>query len=261
MEPRRVVSLCPSITETLVALGGLRKLVAATRFCVRPKGILWGLPRIGGTKNPDIARILDLKPDLVFANEEENRREDFEALRASGIEVDVTLPKHVAEVPDMVRQWGKKLGGDSEAESEQLAARIQQEFNRLAEDPAPRRFLYAYWIWKDPWMTISDDTYIADLLRLAGGVNVFGRESTRYPETTPAEALSRGANIHFFASEPYPFRRHRHDAITEDLFGSERSRLFVEGDNYCWHGFRTLDGLREMQNLRLKFGNQLSNQS
>ena len=78
MAPRRIVSLCPSITETIVAIGGLRRLVAATRYCVRPKGMLWGLPRIGGTKDPDVARILSLKPDLVFANEEENRRERAE---------------------------------------------------------------------------------------------------------------------------------------------------------------------------------------
>ena len=75
MDPRRVISLCPSITETLVAIGGLSRLVAATRYCVRPQGLLWGLPRIGGTKNPDVARIRDLSPDLVFANREENRRE------------------------------------------------------------------------------------------------------------------------------------------------------------------------------------------
>ena len=74
MVPRRIVSLCPSITETLVAIGGYKRLVAATRYCVRPKGMLWGLPRIGGTKNPDTSRILALKPDLVFANEEEVRR-------------------------------------------------------------------------------------------------------------------------------------------------------------------------------------------
>ena len=96
---RRVVSLCPSITETLVAIGGLRRLVAATRYCVRPKGMLWGLPRIGGTKDPDVARILALKPDLVFANQEENRIEDVRALQEAGVAVDVTFPRTVAEVP------------------------------------------------------------------------------------------------------------------------------------------------------------------
>lgn len=252
MLQQRVVSLCPSITETLVSIGGYRRLVAATRYCVRPKGMLWGLPRVGGTKNPDIPRILALRPDLVFANEEENRLEDVEALRAAGIEVDVTFPKTVAEVPAAVRQWGARLGNVGEAE--ELAAQIEREYEAIAFESKQRPFLYAYWIWKDPWMTISDDTYVADLLRLARGINVYGREMARYPTTTPSESLVRGADVHFFPSEPYPFRREKHEALTETLFGKERVRLFVEGDNYCWHGFRTLEGLKTMHKLRIELG-------
>ena len=127
MPPRRVVSLCPSITETLVAIGGLKRLAAATRYCVRPKGMLWRLPRIGGTKDPDIARILDLKPDLVLANEEENRLEDVRALEAAGIAVDVTFPKTVSEVPGAIRRWGELLGEESPEEAENLARAIEEE--------------------------------------------------------------------------------------------------------------------------------------
>jgi ABC-type Fe3+-hydroxamate transport system, periplasmic component len=250
MLPRRVVSLCPSITETLVAIGGLRRLAAATRYCVRPKGMLWGLPRIGGTKDPDISRILALKPDLVFVNEEENRIEDVRALQEAGVEVDVTFPRTVSEVPDAIRRWGNRMGEGSESEAETLARRIEDEERALEAEPPGAPFLYAYWIWKDPWMTISDDTYVADLLRLAGGVNVFGREAERYPVSTPEASLERGADVHFFPSEPYPFRREKHEPLSEQLFGKERVRLFVEGDDYCWHGVRTLDGLRAMRALR-----------
>ena len=248
MAPRRIVSLCPSITETLVAIGGLRRLAAATRYCVRPRGMLWGLPRIGGTKDPDIARILSLKPDLVFANEEENRREDVLALRGAGIEVDVSLPKTVAEVPAEIRSWGRRLELSGEADA--LAARIDAQIADLQGGPDPRPFLYAYWIWKDPWMTVSDDTYVADLLRLAGGRNVFGQEHERYPTVEPAQALDRGTDVHFFPSEPFPFRAPKHDALTADTFGAGSRRLFVEGDDYCWHGARTLDGLAAMRRLR-----------
>lgn len=250
MPPRRVVSLCPSITETLVAIGGLQRLVAATRYCTRPKGILWGLPRVGGTKSPDVPRILALKPDLVFANAEENRKEDVEALEQAGVEVDVTFPRTVTDVPGAVRQWGRRLQEGSEAEAEALARKIDEAHSALVAEAAPPPFLYAYWIWKDPWMTISDDTYVADLLHLAGGINVYGRESERYPATTPVSALSRGADVHFFPSEPYPFRQEKHLDLTEKLFGKERVRLFVDGDDYCWHGLRTLDGLKEMRNLK-----------
>ncbi len=212
---------------------------------------MWGLPRIGGTKSPDIARILDLKPDLVLANAEENRREDVEALRAAGIEVDVTLPKTVAEVPQAIRQWGARLGTSEEAEP--LAARVEGEIARLEAAPPPAKFRYAYWIWKDPWMTISDDTYVADLLRLAGGVNVYGDSPIRYPTTHPAEALGRRPEVHIFPSEPFPFAEEKHGATVETVFGGHTRRLFVEGDDYCWHGVRTIDGLKAASSL-MKLG-------
>jgi ABC-type Fe3+-hydroxamate transport system substrate-binding protein len=245
--PKRVVSLCPSVTETIVAIGGLKGLAGVTRYCTRPSGMLWGLPRVGGTKSPDIARILDLKPDLVFANAEENRREDVEALREAGIEVDVTLPKTVAEVPDAIRHWGRLL--DTSDQAEVLAARIEMEVKALASEPPKGTFRYAYWIWKDPWMTISDDTYVADLIRLAGGENVYGKEAVRYPTTHPTEALAREPELHVFPSEPFPFAQEKHGALVEKLFGSHARRVFVEGDNYCWHGVRTLEGLRAVRNL------------
>ena len=243
----RVVSLCPSITETLVAIGGLKSLAGVTRYCTRPKGMLWGVPRIGGTKTPDVGRILDLKPDVVFANAEENRREDVDALRAAGVDVDVTLPRRVAEVPPAIRRWGERLGTAEEAEA--LATRIEARLEEIASEPSPPPFRYAYWIWKDPWMTVSDDTYVADLLRLGGGVNVFGEEEVRYPAATPADALSRVPEVHLFPSEPYPFSEERHGEAIARAFGPESRRLFVDGDDYCWHGARTLDGIRAVRTL------------
>jgi ABC-type Fe3+-hydroxamate transport system substrate-binding protein len=251
---RRIVSLCPSITETLAGIGALASLVGVTRYCVRPKGMLWGLPRVGGTKNPDVARIVDLKPDLVFANEEENRREDVAALRAQGIAVDVTFPRAVAQVPASVRHWGSLLSDDAEREAQALAERIEEALQSLEGEGIPAPFSYAYWIWKDPWMTVNDDTYVADLLRLAGGVNVFGKETARYPVVSPNEALARGAEVCLFASEPYPFRPERHQAAVDDLFGRRRTLLFVQGDDYCWHGIRTLEGLRAVRELRNNLG-------
>jgi iron complex transport system substrate-binding protein len=246
---RRIVSLCPSITETLVAIGGLSRLVAATRFCVRPEGLLWGLPRIGGTKNPDISRILDLAPDLVFANEEENRKEDVEALRAAGVEVDVSFPRTVAEVAPAIRSWGKTLGEEDQAES--LAGRIEADLAALDRTPPVGTFRYAYWIWRNPWMTVSDDTYVADLLRRAGGVNVYGHEPVRYPATTTEDAIGRGAAVHLFPSEPYPFREEKHGAEVERLLGPSARRLFVAGDDLCWHGVRTLHGMAAAKRLRV----------
>lgn len=247
MGAKRVVSLCPSITETIVGIGGLKLLAGVTRYCTRPKGMLWGLPRVGGTKSPDIARILDLTPDLVFANAEENRREDVEALRAAGVEVDVSLPKTVADVPGAIRRWGVLLGTSEEAEA--LADRVEKAWKDLEARKPAAAFRYAYWIWKDPWMTVSNDTYVADLLRLAGGENVYGSDEARYPTTSPSESLARGARVHLFASEPYPFNEERHAEIIEKAFGPQTRRLFVDGDDFCWHGVRTLDGLKVAASL------------
>lgn len=248
MTAQRIVSLCPSITETLVAIGGLSRLVAATRFCVRPEGLLRGLPRIGGTKDPDVSRILDLAPDLVFANEEENRKEDVLALAASGVDVDVSFPKKVAEVAPSIRAWGARLGEEERADA--LASRIEEELAALERTPPPGRFRYAYWIWRNPWMTVSDDTYVADLLKLGGGVNVYGEEAERYPAATPDDSIARGAAVHFFPSEPYPFRAEKHAEEVARIFGGQSRRLFVEGDDLCWHGFRTLRGLAAARRLR-----------
>jgi hypothetical protein len=104
----------------------------------------------------------------------------------------------------------------------------------------------------DPWMTVSDDTYVADLLRLAGGVNVFGPAPERYPTASPEESLARGADVHFFPNEPYAFAPARHEELTARIFGPSRRRLFVSGDDLCWHGFRTLDGLERMRELRAR---------
>ena len=250
MRPRRVVSLCPSITETLVAIGARDLLVAATRYCTRPRGVLRGLPRVGGTKDPDVAAILDLHPDLVFANREENRAEDVARLEARGVAVDVSYPRRVSDVPEDVRGFGRRLGGAFAGAAEALAARIESETAALATLPARGAFRYAYWIWREPWMTVSDDTYVADLLRLAGGVNAHGDAPDRYPETTPEESLALGAAVNFFPDEPYPFSSRRHGDEIARRFGPETRRLFVPGDDFCWHGARTLEGLAAARALR-----------
>lgn len=247
--PRRVVSLCPSITETLVEIGARDRLVAATKFCTRPKGVLRGLARIGGTKDPDVARILDLVPDLVFVNEEENRRQDVDAIRAAGIAVDVSFPRRVTDVPADVRRWGSLLGGPPAGEAERLAARLEAALVPF-RGTRPRAFRYVYWIWKEPWMTVSDDTYVADLLRLAGGENAYGTETARYPVTTPEEARRRGPDAHLFPDEPYAFRESRHAEEMAELFGRPARLVFLAGDDCCWHGFRTLAGLETMRELR-----------
>lgn len=239
----RIVSLCPSTTESLIAFGLRDQLVGVTRYCVHPEEAVRGLTRVGGTKNPDLAAIRALAPDLVFLNAEENRREDAEAI-ASEFPIEVSHPRRAAEIPALLRAFGRKTGRTADGES--WAERIEAALERLPNDPAPFRF--AYLIWKDPFMTIGDGTYIADLLRLAGGVNVFGGLLDRdYPEVTEAEIVAAAPEVLLLPDEPFRFRE------PDRLFWSERlpeaDVRLVSGEDFSWHGVRTLRGLEAVEGL------------
>lgn len=238
----RIVSLCPSTTESLVALGAGGALAGVTRYCVHPREALRGVPRVGGTKDPDVDRILGLAPDLVFANAEENRREDVERL-AARVPVDVSHPRRVAEVPALLRHFGERTGTSAAAEA--WAGRIERALARLPRDPAP--FRYVYLIWKDPYMTVGDRTYVADLLRQAGGLNAFGPSPSDYPRLSLDELAASGAGLVLLPDEPYRFREADREAIRRVLPGAEVQ--LVPGDDFCWHGVRTLRGLEALREI------------
>jgi iron complex transport system substrate-binding protein len=239
MPDLRVVSLCPSLSETLVELGIVP--VGVTRYCNRPRDVLRKVSKVGGTKNPDLERIRILAPDLVVANAEENRAEDIAELRGE-FAVDVSLPRTVAEVPAAVRALGRSVGRPEEAD------RLAREIEDAVPDPPTPGFRYAYFIWKDPWMTVSGDTYVSDLLRYAGGVNVFAAEGLRYPEVVSARVRAERPDVLFFPSEPYPFSE-RHRPLLEAEFGRDIPLEFVDGDDSCWHGARTRQGLALMREI------------
>jgi ABC-type Fe3+-hydroxamate transport system substrate-binding protein len=239
MSDPRVVSLCPSLSETLVELGVVP--VGVTRYCNRPRDVLRRVSKVGGTKNPDLDRIRLLAPDLVVANAEENRAEDVAELRRE-FPVHVSMPRRVADVPGMVRDLGRAVGRPAEAD------RLAAEIEATATDPPATKFRFAYFIWKSPWMSVSDDTYVSDLLRYAGGTNVFGPARVRYPEVTPGQVAAAAPDVLFFPSEPFPFSEgHRREL--EAAFGRKTPIEFIDGDDCCWHGARTRDGLRLMGEL------------
>ncbi len=244
MPDLRIVSLCPSITETLVELGVVP--VGVTRYCLRPREAVRSVPKVGGTKNPDFGLLRALAPDLVLTNAEENRREDIEALSRE-FHVHVSMPRTVAEVPDLVRGLARAVG------REEAGKRLARAIEAAVADPPVPEFRYAYFIWKGPWMTVNGDTYVTDLLRYAGGANVFAGESGRYPEVTPARVRAAEPDVLFFPSEPYPFSEGHRPEI-EAAFGRGTPIEFVDGDDCCWHGARTRQGLTLMAELRSRFG-------
>lgn len=243
----RLVSLCPSITETLIALGQAQRLVGITRFCIHPAEIVKQLPKIGGTKDPDLQKIREAQPDLIFFNEEENRKEDHEAL--CDLRIDVSYPRRVDEVPADLRRFGALVG--AEAPAEQFARTLEQELAALKR-PAEPTFRFAYMIWRKPWMTVSQDTYVSDLLERAGGQNIFADESQRYP-TTSLEALGQGKpDLVLLSDEPFPFAAPHVEEVQAAL-GPKPQVELVSGDDCCWHGVRSIRGVRLASKLRDRF--------
>ena len=237
----RIVSLCPSITESLVALGLGGSLVGVTRYCVHPREALEGIPRVGGTKNPDLAAIAALEPDLVFCNAEENRAVDVAELSRRH-RVDVSHPTRVADVPVMLRRIGELTGTEAAAEG---WARAVEE--RLATASRQPRVSFAYLVWKGPFMAVAGGTYISDLVETFGGRNVFPAGSGPWPKTGEEELRALSPELLVLPDEPYRFGEDDRAFWSGALRGTRVVR--VPGDDFCWHGVRTLKGLEAARAL------------
>jgi ABC-type Fe3+-hydroxamate transport system substrate-binding protein len=243
--PARIVSLIPSITETLCHLGLADALVGITAYCVEPRAVVRGKTRIGGEKDPDLAAIRALQPDLVVANIEENVREHVETLRGWGIPVWVTYPRTVAQSLVMIRELGELTHTGARARA--ILADLEPLFERVRLTAARRRPVPVFYaIWRQPWMTINADTYIHDLLAVCGAANVFGDRPTRYPTVTLDEVASRRPEVIVLPDEPFRFRRsHVQDfAPYADVPAVRAGRIhLVDGKPFSWHGPRLGEAL------------------
>jgi ABC-type Fe3+-hydroxamate transport system substrate-binding protein len=249
--PRRIVSLVPSVTETLCALGLAEALVGVTAYCVEPRDVVRGKTRIGGEKDPDLGAIRALAPDLVVANVEENVREHVETLRAWGIQVWVTYPRTVAEGLTMIRELGEVTGALVRAEA--ILAELTPLYDRVRAESARRRPVRVFYpIWRQPWMTINADTYIHDLLGVCGAANVFGDRPSRYPTVTLDEVAGRRPEIIVLPDEPFRFRRAHvadFDMYTEVPAVRDRRIHLVDGKPFSWHGPRLREALTTLPAL------------
>lgn len=222
--PPRVVSLVPSVTETLLAWGVTP--VACTRFCEQPH-----LPHVGGTKDPDLAAITDLGPDLVVLDEEENRREDHDALVEAGVPVHVLAVRDLAHLDEQMAGLAGAVG----VEWEPLGPVEEREATRRAWVP----------IWRRPWMALGEPTYGSALLRALGVDNVAAPDGA-YPEVPPEEAARRGCDMVLAPSEPYPFQeRHRADLAVAGPV------VFLDGRDLLWWGTRTKGAIERLRALLL----------
>jgi ABC-type Fe3+-hydroxamate transport system substrate-binding protein len=238
----KLVSLCPSLTELVFDLGAGDALVGRTKFCVHPADRVEAVEKVGGTKNPKVDRIIELAPDLVLMNEEENRREDAATLEAAGLRVHTSMPVTATDTAAMVRSIGRAISRSRAAEliAEDIERRADRVRRQAVNYPPIR---YACLIWREPIMTVNDDTFIAGLLSLPGGQNVFGAHDSRYPSITADELHNADPLLVLLPNEPFPFQdKHADELASLSRLPRERFRL-VDGELLSWHGSRTPRGI------------------
>lgn len=225
----RIVSLVPSLTELLFDLGLDDSIVGRTRFCIRPENKVKDIPIIGGTKSLHIDKILSLEPDLIIANHEENMKEHIEELQKY---CDIFLTD-IASIEDAlitISELGRKLGAESKAEG--LIVEIQDKLKRR---PHKKPVRTAYFIWRNPWMSVGRDTYIHNVMTHWGLHNIFS-DRNRYPEINLEELKKYKPELILLSSEPFPFKAD-HAREIHDYCHSCKIE-FVDGQWFSWYGSR-----------------------
>ena len=248
--PDRIVSLVPSLTEALFALGLGDRVVGATEWCVHPAKALARVPRVGGTKDPDVDAIARLRPGLVIANREENTRRTVGRLEAAGIPVWVTYPRTVEEAGRLLREIAE-LG----RRADELRSVVEpvEEAIRRARSARPREPVRVFCpIWKDPWMSVGADTYAHDLLELCGGRNVFGAAGgRRYPIVREEEIVAAAPEVILLPDEPYAFgAEHAAQLRALAVPASASGRIHcVDGTLLSWYGPRIRRAIELLRSL------------
>jgi ABC-type Fe3+-hydroxamate transport system substrate-binding protein len=244
----RIVSLVPSLTELLFALDLGPQVVGRTGFCIHPKGAVRAVPKVGGTKSVDVERVIALAPTHLVVNVDENERPTVERLAAHVPEVVVTHPLEARDTLDLFERFGRTFDRAPQA------ARLAAEW-RAAHDVTRTRQWRAldvvYLIWKDPWMTVSRDTYVADMLAQVGlRVIVPPGAVRRYPEVHWSAMPASRADLVLFSSEPYRFRERDVAAFAREHGLAPQRCLTIDGEMTSWYGSRAIEGLRYLARLR-----------
>ncbi len=247
---RRIVSLVPSVTESLFCLGLGDRVVGVTDWCAHPRDRVSALPRVGGTKNPSLRRILGLEPDLVIANREENRERTVLALRAAGVDVWVTYPRTVDQAVALLRELAQ-LGASAQAVD--AVVRPVEEAVQSAREQRPERGLPVFCpIWKRPWMAVGGDTYASSLLELCGGANVFADcGDRRYPIVERAQIVAAAPEVILLPSEPYDFGpRDVLELASLTLPAARNGRIhLIDGTVVSWYGPRIEPAIATIRTL------------
>jgi ABC-type hemin transport system substrate-binding protein len=248
MRPERIVSLVPSLTEALFALGAGSRIVGRTRYCTQPPRAVGRIAKVGGTKKVDAECVLGLEPDLVVAVKEENTRQDIEGLKEAGVPVFVGAPETVGDALKMLRELAGRVGA-AEHVAEAMLGPIERVYRKLCQEPGRGRRVFAP-IWKAPYMSIGSDTYVHDVLEICGGENAC-EGFTRYPVLTLEKVVALEPEVVLLPDEPYPFSA---EDLAEfyalDVPAAREDRIhLIDGKLLTWYGPRIASSLTQLSAL------------
>ena len=236
--PQRIVSIVPSQTELLFDLKLNEKVVGITKFCIHPACWHTTKTRIGGTKNVNINKIIELKPDLIIANKEENTKADIETLEKIA-PIYISDIKTLDDALQMIRDIGKITNKVSKAKTIETYINIQFEdidYVRSLE-MGIYKTTCCYLIWNNPYMTVGRDTFIHDMLAKCWFKNVFSIKR-RYPVITIDDIVKANPAVIFLSSEPYPFKQKHITELKQFLPNSKI--MLVDGEMFSWYGSRLI---------------------
>ena len=224
----KIISLVPSITETLLDFGlDENQVIGRTKFCIHPNEIVSKIPKIGGTKNLNIEKIKVLNPDFIIANKEENEKVQVEEL-LQNFKVWVTDIQNLEDNSIFLAELGEILGKQNIAKD--FITKTENIFNSLKFENS-KKIKAAYLIWKNPYMTVGSDTFIHHILENLGFENIF-KNTKRYPEISVDDL--RDAETILLSSEPYPFKEKHIEELQQEF--PDKKIIFVDGEAFSWYG-------------------------
>ncbi len=245
--PQRIICTVPSLTEYLFDLGLQENIVGVTKFCIHPKSLTKKVEKIGGTKNLNLDIIKELSPDLIIANKEENNKDQILAL-ANEFPTLITNIKNLKsslEGLHLIAQATHRLQKGSEI------INIIKEQKNLFDFKKYMDLKVAYLIWKGPYMTVGNDTFIHDILEQTGFTNAFANRE-RYPQISIAQLKSCNPDLIMLSSEPFPFKEEHGREISRDI---DCPIILVNGEYFSWYGSRMIFAFKYIDDLRKELDN------